>query len=138
MTHDSYEIAKRLPLRDDSDVAAASRHSRQLARAHGLARASTEALATAVTEVARNALVHAGGGDMLLGVLRTGERVAIVVVARDDGPGIVNIDEAMLDGHSTGDTLGLGLPSARRLVDDFEISSSADGGTTVTLKQWCR
>lgn len=95
-----------------------------------------EALATAVSEIARNMLVHAGGGELFLGSIERAGRVGIVALARDTGPGIADIDEAMRDGFSTGDGLGLGLPSARRLVDEFELSSVVGQGTTVKLTKW--
>jgi serine/threonine-protein kinase RsbT len=94
-------------------------------------------LATALTEIARNVIVHAGTGEVLLGIARAEGRVGVVAIVRDSGAGIPNIDEALQDGHSTGQGLGLGLPSARRLVDDFHVHSVVADGTTVTLRQWC-
>jgi serine/threonine-protein kinase RsbT len=95
-----------------------------------------EALATAVSEVARNVLVHARTGEIVLAIERAPGKLALVVIARDDGPGISDIERAMGDGYSSAFGLGLGLPSARRLVDEFAIESSVDQGTTVTLKMW--
>ena len=93
-------------------------------------------IATAISEIARNILSYATRGEV---VLRSEERWdgrrGIVVVARDEGPGVEDIDRAMQDGYSTGDGLGLGLPGARRLMDEFEIVSG-DTGTTVTMKKW--
>jgi serine/threonine-protein kinase RsbT len=64
-------------------------------------------------------------------------RKGIVVVASDDGPGIPDIEQAMQDGFSTGRSLGLGLPGARRLMDEFEIVSEPGKGTTITMRKWC-
>jgi serine/threonine-protein kinase RsbT len=130
------QIVRRLPLEDDSDVAAARQQARELARSQGLVPTAIEALATAVSEIARNVIVHAKGGEILLGIANHDGRSGVVAIARDDGPGIPDIDDAMRDGYSTGNGLGLGLPSARRLVDEFEILSVAGQGTTVTLTKW--
>ncbi|HEX3773984.1 MAG TPA: anti-sigma regulatory factor [Polyangiaceae bacterium] len=123
-------------LRDESDVAVARRETRKLAEAQGFSLGAVETLATAVSEIARNVIVHAGTGELVLGLASDRERVGVVVMARDDGPGISNVDEAMRDGFSTRAGLGLGLPSARRLVDDFELQSVPGHGTTVTLRKW--
>jgi len=136
MSEHTQQLVFRVYLRDSSDVAVARGRVRELAYAQGFPANAVEALATAVSEVARNVIVHAGSGEMLLGIEKNANRIGIVAIARDDGPGISNIDEAMRDGHTTGDGLGLGLPSARRLVDDFELRSVVNQGTTVTLKKW--
>jgi serine/threonine-protein kinase RsbT len=130
------EIACHLLLADESDVGVARRRTRELAEEHGLPPNAGEALATAVCEIARNVIVHAGRGELLLGVARDGRRAGVVAVARDDGPGIPSMEDAMRDGYSTGDGLGLGLPSAQRLVDEFEIRSVVGQGTTVTVRKW--
>jgi serine/threonine-protein kinase RsbT len=95
-----------------------------------------EALATAVTEIARNIVVHAWSGEIALGILEQDTRRGVIVTARDAGPGIADLERAMLDGFSTGTGLGYGLPGARRLVDEFEIESKVGVGTMVTLKKW--
>ena len=95
-----------------------------------------EGLVTAVSEITRNAIVHAEGGEVLLCVAHEGGRSGVVAIVRDAGPGIANIEQAMRDGYSTGDGLGLGLPSARRLVSAFDLRSTVPEGTTVTLAQW--
>lgn len=136
MSERMQQLVFRVCLRDPSDVAVARTKTRTLGYAEGLLPGAVEALAIAVSEVARNVIVHAGGGEILLGIERNAGRIAIFAIARDEGPGISNIGEAMRDGHTTGDGLGLGLPSARRLVDDFELSSVVGQGTTVSLKKW--
>jgi serine/threonine-protein kinase RsbT len=125
-----------VPIREEPDVAVARLRARELARAEGFATSATEALATAVTEVARNIVVHAGAGDVLLEGVAVGGRRGIVVVARDAEPGIPSVEDAMRDGWSSSGGLGLGLPSARRLVDEFTIASAVGEGTTVTLTKW--
>jgi serine/threonine-protein kinase RsbT len=81
-------------------------------------------------------LIHARAGELTVRVIDEHSRHGLIVIGRDAGPGIRDADRAMQDGYSTGDGLGLGLPSARRLVDDFELVSASGRGTTVTLKKW--
>jgi serine/threonine-protein kinase RsbT len=126
----------RVPVRDESDLVVARRCVREVSARQGLPPAATEALAIAVTEIARNILAHALGGVLWIDALRERERRGVGVTAMDDGPGIADIAQAMQDGYSTGGTLGLGLPGAKRLVDEFEIESEAGRGTTVRLRQW--
>ena len=116
----------------------ARKSARELALREGFSEGKVGAIATAVSEVARNIAVHAGAGEILLAAVVERGRRGVVVVARDDHPGIADVDEAMRDGHSTGSTrsLGLGLPSARRLMDEFTIVSELGKGTTVTMKKW--
>src|SRR5258706_14189078 len=110
-------------IRDESDVVVARRRSRELAAQQGLSEAAAEALATAVTEIARNIVVHAQSGEMLFGALADSARRGVIVTARDAGSGIRDVEQAMQDGYSTRGGLGFGLPGARRLLDEFEIES---------------
>ena len=123
-------------IRHDLDVVIARRKVRELGAQVGLSDAAIAALATAVTEIAQNIVVHAGGGDLSIRLVADSSRRGVVVIARDNGPGIVDIAQALHDGHSTGAGLGLGLPSAQRLVDEFEIESTIGAGTTITLRKW--
>jgi serine/threonine-protein kinase RsbT len=126
----------RFPIREEADVSVARTRTRQLALQEGFDDARAAAIATAVSEVAWNIVVHAGAGEIVLDVVTERGRRALTAVARDDHPGIADVEAAMRDGHSTRGGLGLGLPSARRLVDEFEIRSAVGRGTTVTLKKW--
>jgi len=130
------EAQVRVFIRDESDVAVARRRARELASQQGLSEVEAEALATAVTEIARNIVVHAGGGEILFERVVDAPRRGVVVIARDTGPGIPDVEQAMQDGFSTKHGLGFGLPGARRLVDEFEIESKTGAGTTVTLRKW--
>jgi serine/threonine-protein kinase RsbT len=130
------EIELRLPLRDDSDIAAACRQVRDLAETRCMPAPARSELATAVSEIARNVIEHAGGGNLLAGIITDGQRAGVFVVVQDEGPGIASVEDAVRDGSSTGPGLGLGLSSARRLVDSCEIHSVAAQGTTVTLTKW--
>jgi serine/threonine-protein kinase RsbT len=93
---------------------------------------------TAASELARNALVHGGGGTMALVELKENGRVGLQLQFEDRGPGIADLSLAMKDGYSTARSLGLGLGGAKRLVNEFEISSSATEGTRVRIVQWKR
>ena len=96
-------------------------------------------IATAISELARNILRYAKAGEIVISRVEGGGKTGIQVIARDEGPGISDIDWAMTDGNSTSDPpgLGLGLPGSRRLMDNFEIVSDG-GGTTVTVTKWRR
>ena len=110
--------------------------SRELAGALRFSRTDGTLVATAISEVARNIVSHAGEGEIELRPVYEARRHGLVVVARDAGPGIRDVDAAMRDGYSTRGSLGLGLPGARRLMDEFAIDSAPGRGTVVTMKKW--
>jgi len=93
-------------------------------------------LITATSELVRNMLKYAGGGVVLLEIVTRGRENGVRLTFTDDGPGIDNIERAMIDGFSTGKSLGLGLPGTKRLVNDFNITSALGKGTTVTIVKW--
>jgi serine/threonine-protein kinase RsbT len=126
----------RVPIITDDDIVTARQEGRRLAAAAGFSSTDLTLIATAISEVARNIRLYAGEGSVTLDRVREGAREGIVVVARDDGPGIPNLELAMQDGYSTGGSSGLGLPGSRRLMDEFEISSDPGRGVTVTMKKW--
>ena len=125
-----------LPIRSEHDILVARQRVRELATEVGFAGSDLTILATAISEIARNIVQYAGRGEMVFTLVRDGRSPGIVVVARDQGPGIPDVALAMQDGYSTGRSLGLGLPGARRLVDEFDLVSRAGSGTTVTMKKW--
>jgi serine/threonine-protein kinase RsbT len=129
----------RIAIDSDSDVVTARQRARELAADIDLTSTDQTLLATAISEVARNITTYATRGEVTLSVVRdNGGRQGIRVVARDDGPGIADIERALQDGYTSGGGLGIGLPGARRLVDEFEIESAPSEGTTVTLVKWSR
>jgi serine/threonine-protein kinase RsbT len=128
----------RVPIRTDPDIVIARQQGRALAAELAMPGSDLTLIAAAISEVARNILTYARRGEIELSLVQEGSRRGIVVVARDQGPGIPNIAQAMQDGYSTGSGLGLGLPGARRLMDEFEIVSETGQGTTVTMKKWAR
>jgi serine/threonine-protein kinase RsbT len=125
-----------LPVRSDVDLMAVREAARTAAAEAGFSLVNQTKLVTAVSELARNAVVHGGGGDVLVEPVQQGSRRGVRLVVSDRGPGIADIDEALTDGHTTGHGLGLGLGGARRLVDDFAIESAPGQGTTVTIAMW--
>jgi len=127
-----------VPINNESDVVRARQRGRELAAGVGFSSTDQTLLATAISEVARNIVSYAGHGEILLMSIEEGTRRGILVLARDEGPGIADLELAMRDGYSTGNSLGVGLPGARRLVDDFELHSELGVGTTVTMKKWLR
>jgi serine/threonine-protein kinase RsbT len=126
----------RVAVSRDADIVTARQLGRELAAKAGFAGSDLTLIATAISEVARNIISYAQNGEILLGLADKDGRQGLLVVAQDHGPGIADIDEAMRDGFSTGKSLGLGLPGARRLMDDFEIVSEVGKGTTVTMHKW--
>jgi len=126
----------RLPIRDESDVVMARRHGRDMAVRVGCPENAVASLATAISEVARNIVEHAASGEVVLAMIGEGSRRGVMVIARDNGPGMAEPSLAMRDGYSTKRGLGLGLASAQRLMDEFEIESVVGKGTTVTMKKW--
>jgi serine/threonine-protein kinase RsbT len=93
-------------------------------------------MVTATSELGRNVVVHGGGGTARLELLVDGGRTGIRVTFQDQGPGIANVEQALKDGFTTGEGLGLGLGGSKRLVDDFEIGSASGKGTRVTIAKW--
>ena len=125
-----------LDLRSDVDVVAARRGVTELAREIGLSTLDRTRVVTAASELARNTVVYGRGGVMSLEIVRDGSREGLRLTFEDHGPGIADIDRALEDGFSTGGGMGLGLPGARRLVNDFELTSSPGVGTCVTVTRW--
>ena len=127
-----------VPIEREADIVAARQKGRELAAALGFSSTDQTLLATAISEVARNIVSYAGKGRVILTSVEDGPRRGLTVVAADEGPGIVDVELALRDGYSTGKSLGLGLPGAKRLVDSLAIESTVGVGTTVTLTKWLR
>lgn len=125
-----------LPIQCEEDILHARTLVRGLAQDLNSSILDKTRLATAVGELARNMLVHAGGGEMHVDTLSRDDRMGIRCVFIDRGPGIANIEQALQDGFSTASSLGQGLPGARRLVSEFRIESAVDRGTQVEIVRW--
>jgi serine/threonine-protein kinase RsbT len=122
----------------DGDVVTARQKGREMAQRIGFSGSDLTIIATAISEIARNIVLYARRGEVIVSPVKEGSKRGLLVVARDEGPGIADIEQAMRDGFSTGKSLGLGLPGARRLMDEFEIVSEMGKGTVVTMKKWTR
>ncbi len=125
----------RIPVRADADVVLARQGARELAARVGFSGTDLTVIATAVSEVSRNIVRFAGSGEVVVDLLEQPRR-GVRIVARDTGPGIPDVDRALSDGYSTYRGLGLGLPGARRLMDEFAVVSELGRGTTVTMTKW--
>ena len=127
-----------VPISSDADIVAARQKGRALAAQMGFASTDLTLIATAISELARNIVLYARRGEIVLKPAEDGHRRGIIVMALDEGPGITDIPQAMQSGYSTSGSLGLGLPGVRRLMDEFEIVSEVGKGTIVTVKKWKR
>jgi serine/threonine-protein kinase RsbT len=123
----------RVAINTDADLVTARAEGRAMAERLGFPQPDPTLIATAISEVARNIVVH---GEIVLRPFEDANRYGVVVIAKDEGPGIRDVEAAVQDDYSGKGGLGLGLPGARRLMDDFDIASSADSGTTVTMRKW--
>jgi serine/threonine-protein kinase RsbT len=126
----------RVTIHSDADIIAARRIGRELAEGVGFGGSELTVIATAISEIARNIIEYAGSGEIILRQAQQGAKRGILVIAKDRGPGIPDIELAMQDGYSTSKGIGLGLPGARRLMDEFDVDSAVGKGTTVTMKKW--
>ncbi|MBI2186205.1 MAG: anti-sigma regulatory factor [Acidobacteria bacterium] len=125
-------------IRDETDIVTARQRGRELAAIHGFSKTEQTFIATAISEVARNIVAYARRGEIVLATSQDQGRPCIVVVARDEGPGIQDVEVAMRDGYSTSKGLGMGLGGAKRLMDAFDLISAVGKGTTVTMKKCVR
>ena len=125
-----------ISLRSMDDIIKARQLVRDCAIFQGLSLVDQTKVVTAASELARNTLVHGGGGEMRLQALNDGSRRGVKVVFVDSGPGIADIDLAMKAGYTTGGGLGLGLSGSKRLVNEFAIESQPGKGTTVSIVRW--
>lgn len=127
-----------MPIASDRDIVIARQAGSALAARNGYSPTDATLIATAISELARNIVLYASRGEIVVASRRDGGRPTFVVVARDEGPGIADVPRAIAGGHSLSGGLGLGLAGLRRLMDEFEISSEPRKGTTVTIKRWKR
>jgi serine/threonine-protein kinase RsbT len=124
------------PIKSPGDVVLVRQLVRRGAQLAGLSLVDQTKIVTAASELARNTLVHGLGGEMTMQVLDDGARRGVQLTFVDAGPGIPDLERAMTDGWTSGNGLGMGLPGARRLVNDFEIHSRAGEGTRVSIARW--
>jgi serine/threonine-protein kinase RsbT len=128
--------AEALPLTTSEHVVVVRQAVRKRAIELGFSLVDQTKIVTAASELARNAIQHGGGGRVVVEIFSDGVRRGLRLAFEDEGPGIANIELAMKDGYSTGGGLGLGLPGAKRLSNEFAISSTPGGGTRVVITRW--
>jgi serine/threonine-protein kinase RsbT len=126
----------RVRIQSSADIVTARQEGRSMAATLGFTSTTMTIIATAISEVARNIVEYAKEGEISIAPVGNGVVKGLQIVARDQGPGIVDLETAMRDGYSTSKSLGMGLPGARRLMDQFEISSAIGEGTTITMTKW--
>jgi serine/threonine-protein kinase RsbT len=125
-----------LPLARQEDVVAVRQSTRSLGVEIGLTIVDQTKIVTAASELARNTVVHGGGGKATLEVLKDASKQGLRLTFEDSGPGIADIERAMQDGYTSAGGLGLGLGGARRLCTEFAIESKVGMGTRVTIARW--
>ena len=132
--------SERLDIAIEDDIVRARQRARELARSLGFGLVDQSRIATAVSELTRNVVRYAtdSRGEVRMRALSGGGRVGLEIVVSDEGPGIADIDEAMQAGFTSGTGLGMGLPGARRLMDEMTINSAHGRGTIVTIRKWRR
>jgi serine/threonine-protein kinase RsbT len=125
-----------LPIRGNFDVVACRQRVAQLALQLDFSVIGRTMLVTAASELARNTLIHGGGGTFSWQVIGVGTRPGLRLIFEDRGPGIPDLQLALTNGWSSGTGLGLGLPGAKRLVQEFEVQSTPGRGTRVVVARW--
>ncbi len=128
--------AERQDLRSEEEVVRVRQLVRRWAGELGFSLVDQTKIVTAASELARNTVVHGGGGTVEVAELQENGRRGLRLVFADQGPGIADVQLALRDGYTTGDGLGLGLGGARRLVNDFDIQSRPGEGTRVSVTRW--
>jgi serine/threonine-protein kinase RsbT len=130
------EREARIDISSATDIVAARQKGRGLAIELGFEGSDLTVIATAISEIARNIIEHAERGQIVLSLVHQGNRRGLAIVAQDQGPGIPDVGQAMQYGFSSRKGLGVGLPGAKWLMDEFDIETKVGKGTVVTMKKW--
>jgi serine/threonine-protein kinase RsbT len=125
-----------ISIENEMDIVTARQKGRELAASMGFSRTEQTLIALAISEISRNIISYAQRGRVTLSCVEDGGRRGLLIVACDEGPGIADVGLAMRDGYSTGNSLGVGLPGAKRVMDDFDLVSTLGRGTTITMRKW--
>jgi serine/threonine-protein kinase RsbT len=125
-----------LAIKDSDDVVRVRQHVRKRAVEIGMSLVDQTKIVTAASELARNTLDYGGGGRVLVEIVQNGIRRGLRLIFEDEGPGMADVQAALVDGFSTGGGLGLGLSGAKRLSNEFEIKSAPGKGTQVMIARW--
>ncbi len=131
-------VPKVITIQSDLDIVAARMAARDMAKSMGFGAIDQARIATAISELARNIYLYAGEGTVTVSEVQQGVRKGIEVICEDQGPGIEDISLVMQDGYTTSKGMGMGLPGAKRLMDDFEVISIMNEGTKITCRKWKR
>jgi serine/threonine-protein kinase RsbT len=129
---------ERVTIEREGDIVTARQRGRELAASRGFSTSDQTLIAVAISELARNIVTYAKMGEIILCEIDESGRRGVMVVARDEGPGIADPALAMRDGYSSSRSLGLGLPGAKRVMDEFDLVSEVGRGTIITMKKWAR
>ena len=129
-------LPEEIALRAETDIVVVRKCVRESATRLGFGITDVTRIITAASELARNVFLYAGSGVVRCRVVNLSDQVGLELIVEDHGPGIADVDQAMQPGYTTGNGLGLGLPGAKRLMDEMEIESEAGKGTKITLKKW--
>ena len=127
-----------LPIISESDIVACRKVIRNLTTAAGFGVTDVTRIVTAVSELARNIFVHAESGKMRWNITHQAGKIGIELIFEDNGPGISDVEQALLPGYSTVKSMGMGLPGVKRLMDEMRIASEPGAGSSVTVKKWAR
>ncbi len=125
-----------MKIEKEQDVVPFRNRVKEYAVKIGMSLLNQTKLITAASELVRNMLKYGGGGNTLIEVITEGRNSGIRLTFQDKGPGIQDISLVMKDGYSTGKSLGLGLPGAKRLVNEFDIKSKVGEGTIISIIKW--
>jgi serine/threonine-protein kinase RsbT len=128
--------SRRLVIHSEDDIIVARQLGREIASRLDFSLSDLTLIATAISEIARNIVEHAGEGEIQMEIEENGSHQGISITARDQGPGIEDLELAMRDGFTSKQGLGLGLPGSQRIMDEFRIESAKGAGTTVIMKKW--
>ncbi|AXI00279.1 anti-sigma regulatory factor [Sporosarcina sp. PTS2304] len=118
------------------DIVAARQLGRNEAKSTGFGTVDQARITTAISELARNIYLYAGKGRIEIQSVAVGQRIGLVIIASDEGPGIADLQKVMTDGYTTSGGLGAGMPGVKRLMDDFRIETEVGVGTTITATKW--
>jgi serine/threonine-protein kinase RsbT len=130
------ELETNFKIVNETDVIMASLKAMKMAEIMGFSKISSYAISTAVSELARNIYKYARSGKINIKLVKMGKNKGIEIMAEDNGPGIADLSNALKDNFSTSNSLGLGLPSVKRLMDEFNIESELNNGTKITTRKW--
>jgi serine/threonine-protein kinase RsbT len=125
-----------MPIRSESDIVAVRQAVRRWAVELSFSAVEQTKIVTAASELARNTWVYGGGGTVRLESVENGIRRGLRLTFEDQGPGIPDVEQALVDGYTTGKGLGMGLSGSKRLVNEFEIDSRVGEGTRVRVTRW--